>query len=63
VMRRLSELPPGERALIEAEIRALVARSLRPHERVSAAAEIAAMTPEGATQSDSTQLIRADRDR
>jgi antitoxin FitA len=50
---------------LEQELRDILSNAARlsPEERVALAERIAAMTPPGAQQTDSAQLIREDRDR
>jgi plasmid stability protein len=50
---------------LEQELREILSNAARlsPEERVALAERIAAMTPPGAQQTDSAQLIREDRDR
>ncbi len=50
---------------LEQELRDILTAASRParHERVSIAERIRAMTPAGIEQTDSTEVIRQDRDR
>jgi antitoxin FitA len=64
---RLESLPPDRRRDIDATLAAQLSHMLAPKlsmsERAARARQIAAMTPKGIEQTDSTLLIREDRDR
>lgn len=66
-LERISRLAASHHVSIEDEIVNLLETATRTREiceeRVRVADAIAAMTPKGVTQSDSTLLIREDRDR
>lgn len=67
VVEKLKTQAKDHNRSLEAEVREILsevaARRRRREELVAEADRIAAMTPKGVKQTDSTQLIREDRDR
>lgn len=66
VVERLKARARDHERSLEAEVRSLLVQAaarLSGHEARSLAERIAAMTPEGVTQTDSAALIREDRNR
>jgi plasmid stability protein len=66
VVERLKQRAKDNERSLEAEVRVLLAEaSQRPSRKafIAMAKRIAAMTPEGVKQTDSTELLREDRDR
>jgi antitoxin FitA len=67
VVAKLSELARANRLSVEEQAQKLLAEAVemagRRRERLEIADRIAAMTPKGAAQTDSTILLREDRDR
>ena len=67
VLAKLGELARSNRTSIEEQARKLLVEALdsrdRRRQRLEIADRIAAMTPKGIVQTDSTILLREDRDR
>jgi len=66
VVEKLKERARDNERSLEAEVRALLAQAAeRPSRKkfIELAEKIAAMTPEGVEQTDSTEIIREFRDR
>jgi antitoxin FitA len=67
VLAKLAELARSNRTSIEEQAQKLLAEAVdmadRRRQRLEIADRIAAMTPKGVVQTDSTILLREDRDR